>query len=106
MTIRPDTHIHIPEKTAVLDTKFAAESYPNVRFVNRRPYLAHPVPTWKRLGKFSSREQERKNALFSIAQYGLDPSNAISNAPLAPLRAQTIIVKVVYLQSWECRIKS
>ena len=45
MTIRPDTHIHILGKTAVLDTKFAAESDPNVRFVNRRPYLAHPVPT-------------------------------------------------------------
>ena len=35
----------------------------------------------------------------AIAQYGPDLSNAVSNAPLAPLRAQTIIiVKVVYFK--------
>ena len=68
MTIRPDTHIHIPGKTAVLDTKFAAESDPNVRFVNRRPYLAHPVPTCPAKESFRlENKKEKKLSLPSLS---------------------------------------
>ena len=53
-------------------------------------------PDLKAIRKVFVSRTRRKKALFTIAQYGLDLSNAVSNAPLAPLRAQTIIVKVVY----------
>ena len=55
-----------------------------------------PSPDLKERRKAFVSRTRRKKALFVIAQYGLDLSNAVSNAPLAPLRAQTIIVKVVY----------